>query len=417
MERMIMKLCILTSYFYPEEFKVNDIAFELAKIGYNVTVITAIPNYPFGIFFTGYSFFKKRKEIINGVHVIRLPVIPRGNGRFLGLILNYLSYLISSVLFVLFKCRINEFDAIFVHVNSPFTIGIPAVILKKKLKIPLFFWVLDLWPESVQSAGGVGNRQILAILNNMVRWVYDNCDKILIGSKGYAQSICEKGNYWDKLEYFPNWTEDVFSIDSIINEDFKLFIPLSKDDFVILFAGNLGEAQGLDDVIEAAKLTENNKKIKWIFVGDGRKRNYLLSKVEDYSLQDTVFLPGRFPLSTMPFFMAQANLLLVSLKDENIFNLTVPSKVQTYMMTGKPILAMLNGDGAQLIKEAECGFTVSTGDYISLAHKAEEIFHYSSDYLDEVGANGKKYYDLHFTKAERIKQLDELIKNLRGPRE
>lgn len=404
-----MKICIFTPHFYPEEFKVNDIAFELAKRNHSVTVITAIPDYPQGKYYDGYSVFKRRREMVNGVKVIRTYIIPRGKGGAILLMLNYLSHLVSTLLFTFFHALSNKYDAVFVHETSPFTIGLPATLLKRMQKIPMYFWALDLWPESVKSAGGLDNKYIMLLLNLMVTGVYNNCDRILIGSKGYARSICEKGDYAQKIEYFPNWAEDVFGLQHIQQPKNTPFDSFSHDDFIILFAGNLGEAQNLDAVLEAAKLTKAFQRIKWVLIGSGRKHAYLQDQIQKNCLESSVFLPGRFPLESMPFFMSKADLLLVTLKDEPIFNLTVPAKLQFYMAAGKPILAMLNGDGADLITEATCGYAVAAGDFDSLAKQAIALSKESRDMLQKMGANGKQYYESHFSKQQRLEQLEKLI--------
>jgi len=404
-----LRLCVFTNHFYPEDFKVNDIAFELAKRGYEITVITAIPDYPKGKFYDGYSLFKRKREIVNGILVYRLPIIPRKKGRKIELIINYISYLISSLFFTIFFLYKKEYDAIFVHLTSPFFIGLPAALLKRKKRVPLIFWVLDLWPESLSAAGGINNKFVLKTQIKLVQFVYNNCDKILISSQGFKKSICDKGNYADKLIYFPNWAEEISQNYETIDLDTIFpFSSFTTDDFIILFAGNIGEAQNLKAVIEAAKLTQNNSKIKWVFLGDGRKRIDLERKVVEYGLQNTVFFPGRFPLNTMPVFIKKADILLVSLKDELIFNLTVPAKVQFYMAQGKPILGMLNGDGADLITEAECGYCVPAGDYEGCSVIVKKICNEKHE-LEILGQNGKKYYEANFQKKDRIDQLDAII--------
>jgi len=204
-----MKVCIFTNHFYPEDFKVNDIAFELAKRGYDISVLTAIPDYPKGKFYEGYSLFKRRREVVNGVNVIRLPIIPRGKGGAMRLVLNYVSYFICLSLFTFFHSFKHKYDRIFVHLTSPFFIGVCARKMAKRQNIPMLFWVLDLWPESLISAGGISHPLIIKPQVNMVRKVYEQCDKILISSKGFEKSICEKGDFKDKLVYFPNWAEEV----------------------------------------------------------------------------------------------------------------------------------------------------------------------------------------------------------------
>jgi len=404
-----LKICIFTNHFSPEDFKVNDIAFELAKRGFEITVITAIPDYPQGNFYNGYSLFNRRKEKVNGILVYRLPIIPRKKGRKAELIINYASYLVSALFFTVFFLYKKKYDAIFVHLTSPFFIGLPAVLLKRKKCIPLYFWVLDLWPESISAAGGTKNKFILNTQIRLVQFIYNNCDQILIGSKGFNKSICEKGNYADKLIYFPNWAEDTSHNTAKIDLDMiPPFSNFTTDDFIILFAGNMGEAQNLDKIIEAAKLTQDNSKIKWVFIGDGRCRMNLEKQVIEYGLQNIVFFPGRFPLNTMPHFMKKSDVLLVSLKDELIFDLTIPSKVQFYMAQGKPILGMLNGDGAELISHAQCGYCVPAGDYEACSEIVKKIYKNKKE-LEILGQNGKIYYEEHFQKKDRIDQLEAII--------
>lgn len=408
-----MKICIFTNHFFPEDFKVNDIAFELQKAGFDVTVLTAIPDYPKGKYYDGYGLFKRRHENVNGVDVYRMPIIPRGKGGGKRLILNYISYYICLRIFVFFHKFFHKYDAVFVHLTSPFFIGNAAMVLKKFQKIPMFFWTLDLWPESLISAGGITNPLIITPQINMVRKVYQNSDKILIGSKGFEKSICEKGDFKDKLVYFPNWAETEIVVDS--NFDLKSIPPfdsITENDFVVLFAGNLGEAQNLDAIIEAADILRENKKIKFIFVGDGRKKEHLETLVREKELSETVFLTGRFPLNTMPIFMKNSSALLFSLKDEPCFNLTVPSKVQFYMAQGKPILAMINGDGLELVNEAKCGFAVPAGDSEGLAEKIIQMSKMTKDELNLFGESGKIYYESFFEKKDRINQLIEMLNKL-----
>ena len=406
-----MRLCIFTNHFFPEEFKVNDIAFDLAKRGHTIVVITAIPDYPKKRMFRAYySLFKKRKEIIDGVTIIRLPIIPRYNGSAVFLLLNYVSYFFTSYIFTYFHSFFHKYDGIFVHETSPFFIGLAAVHLKRRQNIPLLFWTLDLWPESLSAAGKIKNTFLLSPFEKMVKYVYNSCDKILIGSQGFEQSICAKGSYKEKCVYFPNWAEDTEPMSrTLMDTSIYPFSHFSKNDFVFLFAGNLGVAQNLSFILNAASQVRHLKQIRFVFIGDGRCRNDILEFIQKNNLVETVFAPGRFPLSMMPLLMQRANVLMVSLKDDPIFNLTVPAKVQFYMSQGKPILAMLNGDTAKLIEEAMCGFSVAVNKLTDLV---EAIMRYSimpEKDLNKMGLNGKMYYAEHFKKHLRIEQLEKLF--------
>lgn len=406
-----MKICIFTNHFYPEDFKVNDIAFELSKSGYDVTVITAVPDYPKGKFFDGYGWSKRNREKVNGCNVLRLPIIPRGKGGAKRLALQYLSFYISSSVFTFFHKFFHKYDAVFVHLTSPFFIGLAATQLKRFQKIPMIFWTLDLWPESITAAAGISNPLVIKPLTRQVQKVYDNADKILIGSKGFEKSILEKGDYKDKIVYFPNWCESSdFPNDVEKYKDVEPFASFKNDDFVVLFAGNIGEAQNLDCVLDAAIELKDSQKIKFVFLGDGRAKSHLEEKTKENGLLGkSVYFPGRFPIESMPYFMSRASVLLVSLKDELIFNLTVPSKVQFYMAQGKPILTMLNGDGVELVQEAKCGVVVLANDEKAFIHAVKKMSEMTKDELSKMGQNGKSFYEKNFRKAQRIKQLCDLL--------
>lgn len=398
-----MRILLISQHFYPESFKCNDVAFDLAKRGNKVTVLTGIPNYPKGSFFDGYGLFKKRREKVKGVRIIRLPLIPRGKSRAIELVLNYFSWSIIATIWMCFHALVHKYDCVLVHETSPVMQAFPAVVVKKIQKIPFYFWVLDLWPESLCCAGDVNNKHILGFFEGMVRYLYKQADKILISSKGFKRSICEKGNFASKIVYFPNWAEDVFKNDTPYQ------IPELPDGFKIMFAGNIGEAQDFDHIMEAALLLKDNKDIKFVLVGDGRKRAWIEDFVKKEQLQETVHLMGRHPLQAMPAFFNKADVMLVSLKNSTIFNLTAPAKLQAYMASAKPIAAMLNGEGAGLVKEAKCGMAVPAEDAEGLAKIILELYSLDAGALRTMGENGKYFCDLHFNKDKCIDHLCDMF--------
>lgn len=400
-----MKILFVTQYFYPEIFRGNDIVFDLVKRGETVTVLTAIPNYPAGKYYNGYGLIKRRKENINGVKVIRLPVIPRGKGGALTLMLNYLSFaFVASLYSLILGAAKEKYDLIFAQQLSPITSVLPALIVKKIQKIPLFLWVLDLWPESLVSAGNVKNRFIIEPFLQIVKLSYKNSDKILISSKGFTKSILEKGNHNSKLIYFPNWAEDVFT------EPSKLELtPVLPKGFLIMFAGNIGEAQDFESIMKAALLLKNNNQIKFIFIGAGRKKEWLINFVKGHDLAETIYLYEHYPIHSMPSFFIHASVMLLPLKDELIFNLTVPAKLQAYMASAKPVIGMLNGEGAEIINESQCGITVRSGDYDQLAKQIQNLYLMSDDELKRYGENGKEYYECYFNKRKCLNYLYNLL--------
>ena len=397
------KILICTNHFYPETFRCNDVAFELASRGYDVTVLTAIPDYPKGEYYDGYGIFRRRCETVNGVKVIRGFIIPRGKGGGIRLMFNYLSFFISSIMISLFLGLFRKYDKVLIHETSPVMIGVPAVIVKKVQKIPLFFWVLDLWPESLQAAGGINNNKVLGAFEKLTTWIYKNSDKILISSKGFEQSIVKKGNFVNKIIYFPNWADKALEVKT----DYQ--IPEMPLGFRVMFAGNMGEAQDFEHIMEAAKYLKNNKDIHFIFVGDGRKRSWVENYRDENQLQDTVHWVGRHPVETMPAFFEQADVMLMTLKDVSIFSLTAPAKLQAYMSAGKPVLAMMNGEGPRIIKEASCGCSVPASDSRALADTILKLSKMPESELQQLGQNGKAYQQIHFDLDKSINHLVEIL--------
>ena len=401
-----MKILLVTQYFYPENFKSNDIAVELTKRGHEVSVLTGLPNYPECKIHENYGYFKRAKENYLGVNVIRTWLVPRGKGGGIRLLLNYFSWSFFASIRALFLSFQKKFDVILVHEPSPITQGFPAIVVKKIQKIPLHFWVLDLWPESLSSAGGVKNKYVLSFFTKMVKYIYNNSDKILISSKGFEESILAKGNYKEKLVYFPNWAEE-----SILKGNSDYPIPDLPEGFKIIFTGNIGVAQDVKAIIDAALILKEKIDIHFVFIGDGRSKIQLENFVSENNLKNTVHFLGRFPLDAMKSFFNQADILLVSLKDELIFNVTVPAKLQAYLCTKKPILGMLNGEGVKIINEANCGLCVNAGDSIKLAEKILEFYQMSNDNRNVLGANGFKYFEENFTLGKCIDDLESILKN------
>lgn len=397
-----MRVLLVTQYFYPENFKSNDVAFELARRGYDVTVLTGLPNYPGGKVFDGYGIFRKRKETINGVKVLRTLVVPRGKGGGVRLALNYMSWAFIASVWAFFMSLFNRYDAVIVHETSPITQGFSALVVKWMRRVPMYFWVLDLWPESLQAAGNINNRHVLGFFAWVAKLMYRNSEKILISSRGFRESILDKGDFEDKLVYFPNWAEDVFAASPDVQ------IPALPDGFKVMFAGNVGEAQDFDNVLRAAMLLKGTG-VRLIILGDGRKKAWADSFVAENGLEDVVFMMGRHPLKTMPAFFSQADVLFLSLKNDYIFSLTAPAKLQAYMASGKPVLAMVDGEARNLIDDAECGLSCAAGDYEAFAQCVLTIKSMSADERVGMGRNGKKYFDKYFRKDKCIDSLCNLL--------
>uniref|UniRef100_UPI003FF151D5 glycosyltransferase family 4 protein n=1 Tax=Alloprevotella sp. TaxID=1872471 RepID=UPI003FF151D5 len=404
------KILFVCQYFYPETFRGNDIAFHLAEEGHDVHVVTGIPNYPKGKFFTGYGLFKKRHEVINGVRVTHLPIIPRGEDNKIMLMLNYFSFLIVGWIWMFFHALWHKYDMVFCQQLSPVTMSSPAVLYKKMRKVPLYTWVLDLWPESLTAAGGINNKYILGFFDWFVKSEYKNSDKILTSSKSFDKSILKYGDYKDKIIYYPQWSDGTSSSTTSEYTLPKTLQELSNgSNFIVMFAGAVGEAHGMECNMQAALKTKEYKNIKWVIVGDGRRLDWVRTFVKDNGLEDTVITLGRFPPETMPLFFEKANVMLVSLTDSPLFNMYSPAKIASYMAAERPIIAVLNGEGGEVIKAAECGWNVNAGDSTGLAQLVVELSHTDQQVLKEKAHNGKKYYEAFFDKEKCLKKFDEII--------
>lgn len=398
-----MKILFVCQYFFPEVFRGNDIAFHWAEEGHDVHVVCGVPNYPLGKFFEGYGLFKRRHEVVNGVKVTRLPIVPRGSGK-VTLMLNYFSYLVVAWIWMLFHSIAHKYDRVFVQQLSPVMMSAPGVLYKRLRGVPLYAWVLDLWPESLTAAGGIKNRYVLGFFRRYVKSEYRHSDKILISSRSFERSVLEYGEYRDKIVYFPQWSDGADG--ALIQPENT---PIFPDGFKLMFAGAVGEAHGFECTMEAARLTKEHKEIKWVIVGDGRRLDWVRDYVKEQGLEETVLTLGRFPAQTMPWFFAQADVMLVTLRDDPLFRLYAPAKISSYMAAGKPIVAVLNGEGAEVIREAECGWTLSAGDAEGFARLVVELSQMDSSVLAEKGRNALKYYNAHFIKKDCLKRLDRLM--------
>lgn len=398
-----MRILVVTQYFWPENFKINDLCLGLKERGHEVTVLTGLPNYPQGDFFKGYSFFKTNTEYWQGIKVYRSRLIPRGSSGIM-LMLNYFSFAFFSTLKGIFLKE--SFDKILVYEPSPITVGIPAMAISKIKKIPYYFWVQDLWPESLVAAGGIKNKLVLRLFDKITRLIYAKSEKILIQSEGFKEYILNQGVEDKKLVFFPNSTESFYSP----KQEKKDYTQKLPSGFKLMFAGNLGEAQSLPTILEAANIVKHkNVDIKWIFLGDGRMKSSILQKIKENDLSDHVYLLGAYPNTEMPEFFACANALIVSLKKDKIFSLTIPSKLQSYMACGKPILASLDGEGARIVEVAKCGFTSAAQDSEGLAKNVLILYEMSVNDREKLGKNGRQYFENEFEREMLLTKLLQIL--------
>lgn len=401
-----MRILVVSQYFWPENFRVNDLVAELVRRGHEVTVLTGEPNYPGGVFFPEFKAAPNAYNRYEGADVIRVGLLPRGQGG-LRLVLNYLSFVLSASILGTWRLRGRPFDSIFVFEPSPITVGIPAIILKWTKRAPIAFWVLDLWPQSLEAVGAVRSKFVLSLVDRLVRFIYWQCDAILAQSRSFIDAIGRQTDDESRIVYFPSWAEETpFDASPLAPE-----VPERPDLFNIVFTGNVGEAQDLGSVLDAADQLRSEP-VRWIIVGDGRKSAWLTEEVERRGLRNQVIMPGRFGLDRMPSFFQHADALLVTLRDEPIFALTIPGKVQTYLAAGIPILAMLNGEGARVIADAGAGLSAPAGDSPGLVAAIRSMMAMNEDEKQAMGQRGLACLRRDFDRNTLIEQLEKLLTDL-----
>jgi len=396
-----VRILVVSQYFWPENFRINDLVTEFCEQGHEVTVLTGYPNYPSGQIFPEFRNDPDSYRNYGAASVIRVPMRSRGSGA-LRLMLNYASFALSATLLGAWRLRDQAFDVIFVFEPSPITVGLPAVFLRYLKKAPLAFWVLDLWPETLEAVGVVRSKRMLKAVSHLVSFIYDRCDLILAQSRSFIPQIRRYCRDEITVEYFPSWSDSVFDFSAV--EEAKE-IPDGNGVFSVMFAGNIGDAQDFPAVLDAAEQLKDDKRIRWLIVGDGRASDWVKAEVKQRGLEHCVLMLGRYPVDRMPAFYKHADALLVSLKDEPIFAMTIPGKLQSYLAAGIPVLAMLNGEGAEIIRRSGAGLSCAAGDGRALAAALRELAVMDIDERRAMGERGLAISKNEFDRSSLILRL------------
>jgi colanic acid biosynthesis glycosyl transferase WcaI len=396
-----LRLLIVSQYFWPENFKINDLVEDLMARGHEVTVLTGKPSYPnrsgFADFYAAPDQFGQYK----GARVLRVPLMARSVGPWL--LLNYLSFVVTATCFGPIMLRSTAFDCIFVFEPSPVTVGIPAILLRQLRRVPIAFWVQDLWPETLSAVGVVTSPRLLAIIGRLVRFIYNRCDLILAQSRSFVPRIADNCDNPERVVYFPNWAEPIYgSRDQAAAPE----VPPAHGRFTVMFAGNIGDAQNFPAILDAAEHLRGRPDFRWVIVGDGRMSDWVASEIRRRGLADVFLMLGRFAVERMPSFFRHADALLVSLKPDPVLSSTIPAKLQTYLAVGVPILAMMNGEGAMLVQQAGAGLVCAAGDAKGLADAVARLASLTLEERQAMGARGR---DLAAAEFDREKQIDKLV--------
>lgn len=393
-----MKILVISQYFYPEDFRINDICRGLKEKGNEVEILTGLPNYPEGKLYKGYSIFNKGPKEFEEMKIYRTLMVTRGKNSSLRLGLNYLSFMILGTLKALTLLN-KKYDRIFVFQVSPITSAVPALVIAKLKKIKSYIYIQDLWPETFYSIINIKNKNIRKFLKKICNKIYNGFDNILLASKGYEDILAESIDR-KKFIYFPQWAEDFYS------EEFE---NKKKENFNVTFAGNIGKAQSVETIIKAASICKN-KDIIWNIIGDGSEFEKIKSMIKENSLEERVILHGRKPSSEMPKYFSMSDGLIVTLKNEEILKVTLPAKVQSYMAAGKPIIGALSGEGNRIINESKCGLTCKAEDYEGLCENVLKLYNMSDNERRNIGKNGESFFKNNFSRKKLLNKLDEILK-------
>jgi len=396
---------VISQYFWPEDFRINELVSAFCGRGHDVTVLTGKPNYPEGSVFPEFMEHPEKFAEYAGARIIRVPMFARGAGS-LRILLNYSSFAVSSCFFATKALGDRPIDAIFVFEPSPVTVGLPAVWLRCRCGAPIVFWVLDQWPESLEAVGVVTSKRLLSYVGALVKFIYRRCDLVLSPSRSLMPRIAEYCAANQRIEYFPNWIESTYRS---VSAEPAHEVPPKPGSFSVMFAGNIGEAQDFPSILDAAERLKHRDDIRWLIVGDGRMAPWVRAEIARRGLTGRVLMLGRFPVERMPSFFHHADALLVSLKADPVFAMTAPGKIQSYLAYGRPILAMLDGEGARIIRDARAGFTSPAGDSAGLAVNAARLADMPAEERASMGVNGVAFAKKEFDREVLFDRLESWL--------
>ncbi|MDP2399341.1 MAG: glycosyltransferase family 4 protein [Burkholderiales bacterium] len=404
-----MRLLIVTQYFWPEAFRVNDLALGLKSLGHEVEVLTGMPNYPQGSLFPGYGWLRPASEEFEGIRVVRVPMVTRGRSKGLRLALNYLSFAVMASLLGPLRCR-GRFDAVLIFQPSPVTIGLPGLLMSAIKKAPALIWIQDLWPDTLEAMGFRRSGIPFRVAAWLSDFVHRRCERVLAQSRAYIPRIEARGVAPSRIAYLPNWAESFYR--PLFPQE-NIADPMAQiRGFRVVFAGNIGSAQAFDTIIGAARELQHVEDLHWVVLGDGNMKAWLEAEIARHGLGQRFHLPGRRPPEDMPAYFAHADVLLVTLRSDPVFSLTIPSKIQSYLACAKPVVASLDGEGAAIMRECGAGAVCSAEDVPGLASAVLAVHRMTPQERVACGMRGRKYYEDNFERTLLLNRLDEWIKQL-----
>ena len=378
----------MTQWFDPEPtFKGLLFAKELVARGFDVEVITGFPNYPGGKLYKGYRIKLSQKEMIEGVLVTRVPLFPSHDKSKLGRIANYISFAFSSLLYGLFFA--GRPDVIYVY-HPPLTVGVSALIIKLFRRVPVVLDIQDMWPDTLKATGMISNSRLLGFVSKVCNLIYSGVSKIIVLSPGFKDLLIHRGVPENKIDIIYNWADEKVLRTTTSEMPRELAII---EGFKILFAGNVGQAQGLNVILDAAHLLKDDvPKLHFLVLGRGLQLDDLMRRAIDLNLDNVHFLPA-VGMEEVGAFLGSVDALLIHLNSDPLFKITIPGKTQAYMAVGKPIIMGVSGDASNLVSRADCGVCFESENSVALAAAAKGLMLLDPTDIKRLGENAERFYD------------------------
>ena len=404
---MAIRVLLLTQWFDPEPtFKGMVFARELVRQGFEVEVLTGFPNYPGGKVYPGYRIQQLQREMIDGVQITRVPLYPNHDQSAIKRVLNYASFAASSLVYGLFMAR--RADVIYAY-HPPLTVGITASLIRVLRRIPVVYDIQDMWPDTLRATGMLNNARALNVVEAVCQWVYRRVDHIVVLSPGFKRLLMQRGVPETKVSLIYNWADEVAlaAPQGQLPDSF----PSTKQ-FRVVFAGNMGKAQALDAVLDAAALLQTRgSRVCFVMLGGGVEVNRLKLRMVEMKLQNVLFLP-QVPMAEVGTYLRAADALLVHLRKDPLFEVTIPSKTQAYMTVGKPLLMAVDGDAANLVSQSGGGVRAESENAEALADAAEGLAALPSEQLLAMSQRARHYYQDHLALSVGVAEFGAIFKHL-----